>query len=401
MDLSGFTARLGALGGTLRGRGWLRDRAPSITLVGNPFDSIGRSEHLRTIWRAMSAASIAASIYDVYGHTPEASVLAEMGRAQVHKIGGGIRIFHLNGDEVGPALRAIELRQSDFFAKGYNVAAPAWELPRYPAVWAKELDRFDEVWAPTAFVEDALRPAVSIPIYRLHNACEPHIAVALERERFGIPEGRFAILYFFDLRSYASRKNPEAAIETFARLLAARPKCRAHLVLKLNSSAHDPLAAAAIRDAMSRFRDRATLIDATLTDNETKNLVRCCDCFLSLHRSEGFGRGPAEAMFFGKPVVATGWSGNMEYMDERTAFPVRYTLRPVREGEYPHFENQVWADPDIAHAAAILVRLLDDPALGHAQGQRARSHMRRWFSDRALGALYRRRLEAIAVTRRS
>ena len=71
--------------------------------------------------------------------------------------------------------------------------------------------------------------------------------------------------------------------------------------------------------------------------------MRCCDCFLSLHRSEGFGRGPAEAMFFGKPVIATGWSGNMDYMAPGTAFPVRYRLLPVGRGAYPFADGQVWA----------------------------------------------------------
>ena len=371
---------------------------PEITLVGNPFESIGRSEHIRTIWRALRAADVRASVYDVYGHKPEASVLAELGQYQVREIASGIRIFHLNGSELESVLDAIEARQPEFLRKGYNVAAPAWELPRYPAVWAKQLDRFDEIWAPTSFVENALRPAVSVPVVRVSNACEPHIAAPLDRSYFGIPEGRFAILYLFDVRSFVSRKNPWAAIDAFSRLLAARPTCAAVLVLKLNYGEREPRAGAAIRERIASLRDRVMLIDATLTNNETKNLIRCCDCFLSLHRSEGFGRGPAEAMFFGAPVVATGWSGNMDYMSEKTAFPVRYALRPVLEGEYLHYENQVWAEPDVAHAAQILVQIVDDPALGRSRGKRARRHMRRSYSDAVLGAVYRRQLERIART---
>lgn len=397
MNLSGLRALVGTFGRRLRGRGEL----PDVTLIGNPFESIGRSEHIRTIWRALGAACVPASIYDVYGHTPEPDVAAEMGHRQVREVAGGIRIFHLNGDEIEHALRAIEARQPGFLAEGYNIVAPAWELPRYPAVWAKELNRFDEVWAPTAFVETAIRPAVSIPVLRMRNACEPHIATVLERRHFGVPENRFAILFLFDLRSFTSRKNPWAAIDAFERLLAARPTCGAHLVLKLNYSAHDRSVVTAIEDRISRFRDRVTFIDATLTNSETKNLIRCCDCFLSLHRSEGFGRGPAEAMFFGKPVVVTGWSGNMEYMSERTAFPVRYALRPLNDGEYLHFENQFWADADVSHAAEILVKIIDHPSLGQKRGRRARRHMRRSFSDAALGATYRRRLEAIARSRPS
>jgi glycosyltransferase involved in cell wall biosynthesis len=379
----------------LRSYAWPRPELPTITLVGNPFESIGRSEHLRTIWRALGTASIQASIYDVYGHVPESAVAAEMGHRVVSEVSHGIRIFHLNGIEIHSALNKIDERQPGFLARGYNIVAPVWELPRYPNVWARELDRFDEIWAPTEFVETALRSAVSVPLFRLHNACEPHISKFLDRSNFKIPEDAFVILNFFDLRSFASRKNPWAVIEAFGRLIAARPAANVHLVLKLNYGAADPSVVADIMKRTSWFRNCVTVFDKTFTDNETKNLIRCCDCFLSLHRSEGFGRGPAEAMFFGKPVVATGWSGNMDYMDENVSYPIRFALIPVMEGEYPHFEEQVWADPDISEAADVLIRIVDNPALGRAQGKRAARHMQRTFSDATLGETYRRRLEAI------
>jgi glycosyltransferase involved in cell wall biosynthesis len=389
---------LESVGRTLRTGGLrlISSGLPPITLIGNPFEAIGRSEHIRTIWRALNAVSVQASVYDLHRHVPKPEFLAEISHRQVDEIAGGIRIFHLNGEEIASALAAIEERQPGFFPRGYNIVAPAWELPRYPAEWARELDRFDEVWAPTAFVEASIAAAVSVPVFRLRNACEPHITAHLQRSHFGIPTDRFAVLYFFDLRSYTTRKNPWATIDAFGRLIAARPTKRAHLVLKLNYSYIDPAVVTEIGNRIADLRDSVTLIDATLTNNETKNLIRCCDGFLSLHRSEGFGRGPAEAMFFGKPVVATGWSGNMEYMNDKVAFPVGYTLQPVNEGEYPHYENQVWADPDVAQAAKILIRIVDNPELGRTVGRRARDHMRRHFSDAVLGATYRRRLQAIA-----
>ena len=184
---------------------------PNVTLVGNPFWATGRAEHIRTIWRALDAAAVRAFIYDAYGSVPEPAVAAEMGHCQVAKIADGIRIFSLNGDEIQNVLKTVEARQGGFLPSGYNIVAPAWELPRYPAEWARQLERFDEVWAPTAFVEESIRQAVSIPVWRLRNACEPHIAEALERSYFGIPDGGFAILFFFDLSSYTARKNPWAA----------------------------------------------------------------------------------------------------------------------------------------------------------------------------------------------
>ena len=288
--------------------------------------------------------------------------------------------------------RFRETRQSGIFEAGYNIIFPAWELPRYPEVWARALENYDEVWTASAFADRSIRQAVSKPVHRVPNACEPHIAAPLERDHFGLPEGRFLILFFFDLWSYTSRKNPWAAIESFRKVLAARPQAPVHFVIKVNHAASDRKVGERIAAAIADIADRVTLIESQMPDNEIKNLVRCCDCFLSLHRSEGFGRGPAEAMFFGKPAVATGWSGNMEYMNHEVSFPVAYRLIPVKEGEYPHWQDQLWADADIDDAAAILVRLVDRPALGKAVGERAASHMRRNFSDRVLGLRYRDRI---------
>jgi glycosyltransferase involved in cell wall biosynthesis len=318
-----------------------------------------------------------------------------MGHCRVDWVADGIRIFHLNGAEMQYALPKIEERQPGFLRRGYNVLAPAWELPRFPAEWAKEFNRFHEIWAPTAYVQGVLQRAVSVPIFRLRNACEPHAATNLDKSCFGIPEDSFAILNFFDLRSGTARKNPWAVIEAFRRLRKARPASNAYLVLKINYPAFDPKVVAKLAGEVAQLRDHAILIDKIMTTNEIRNLVRCCDCFISLHRSEGFGRGPAEAMFFGKPAIATGWSGNMEYMNDKVAFPIRYTLQPVKEGEYPQHEDQVWAEADVAHAAEVLIWLLDDPALRRKIGERGRRHMERQYSDKIVGMSYRRRIEAI------
>ena len=372
---------------------------PPVTLIGHPFGSTGRAQHLRAIWRALATAGITARIVDVADPPvrDDPELLAELGPHLTDEPRDGFRLFHLNGDEIGPHLLPLLRGAVETFGASYNIVFPAWELPRYPAEWGARLDQFDEVWTATRFADDAIRPAVHAPVRLIPNACEPRVTSPLSRADFGIPEDRFAVLFYFDFWSYAARKNPSAVLATFARALEARPAAAMQLVLKLNHSAHDAPTTAALRADVARFGDRVTLIDATLRDNAAKSLVRCCDCFLSLHRSEGFGRGPAEAMFFGKPVIATGWSGNMDYMAPGTAFPVRYRLAPVGRGAYPFADGQVWAEPDVTHAADLLVALIDDPASARAVGARARVHMRENFSDAVLGARYRARFEAIMV----
>jgi glycosyltransferase involved in cell wall biosynthesis len=375
---------------------------PEVTLIGYPLRSTGRAEHVRAVGRALDAAGIRSKVYNAGGYDPadDRTDLEFLSRL-TDRLAPGIRIYSLNGNEVHGVLEALETRQGGSFQSGYNIVFPAWELPRYPEAWARELDRFDEVWTASAFADRSIRAAARAPVVQLPNACEPHISEVLQRSDFGISSDRFVVLFFFDVSSYTARKNPWAVIEAFRRLAAARPAAPVELVIKLNNSSYQPGLVEKLRAETADLGNRVSIIDATLTSNAVKNLVRCCDCFLSLHRSEGFGRGPAEAMFFGKPVIATGWSGNMEYMNSEVAFPVGYRMIPVNDGEYLESEDQFWADPDIDHAVRILVRLVDDPALARATGEGARNHMRMNYSDIAIGKRYRERLEAIVSANRA
>ena len=277
---------------------------------------------------------------------------------------------------------------------------PHWKDCRgIPDIWAKELDRFNEILGPYSFRRGSPTAGCLGPDFSVFETPASRMWRQRWRNRtLGYRRTVSRSFISLDLRSSTSRKNPWAAIEAFRQACWQRAR---HPTLissseGFNSGEFDRQSAGEIKLTKSlQFRDRVIVIDKTLTTNEIRNLVRCCDCFLSLHRSEGFGRGPAEAMFFGKPVIATGWSGNMEYMNDDVAFSIRYTLQPVKEGEYPHFEDQVWAEADVSHAAEILIRLVDDPALRRAVGSRAQQHMQREFSDAVLGASYRRRIEAI------
>jgi glycosyltransferase involved in cell wall biosynthesis len=116
-----------------------------------------------------------------------------------------------------------------------------------------------------------------------------------------------------------------------------------------------------------------------MEDNDIKNLIRCWDCFVSLHRSEGFGRGLSEAMYLGKPVIATAYSGNMDFMTLENSLPVNYQLVNVPNGAYPFGEGQVWAEPDLEDAVNHMLRLIDDSSLGRGMGQRASLTIRRGF----------------------
>jgi glycosyltransferase involved in cell wall biosynthesis/SAM-dependent methyltransferase len=368
-------------------------------LVGHPFIPTGRGEDIRCAFRSFEAAGVRAAICAVSQHQNgwDHDLNSELSSRLVDGLSSRANLFYINGDEVGKTLNRFGNHLPE---RAYNVICPQWELSRYPREWHPWLGRFDEVWAPSSFVFDAISKATEKPVIHLPLCVDGKLTSFLGRRYFGLPESAYLFLFAFDLRSYLARKNPLAVIEAFSEVCAQRPAEDTRLVLKL----HGTDSTSASRSDYERLlaalehvscRGRIILITDVLTDNETKNLVRCCDCFVSLHRSEGFGRALAEAMLFGKPVVATGYSGNLDFMNETNSCLVDYKLVPVSDGGYPHAQGQCWAEPDIGHAASHMLTLLTDKDRGRKLGQIASRHIRTHFSSRAVGLKYKNRVETI------
>ncbi len=368
-------------------------------LVGYPFVAVGMGEHIRCSWRAFQAVGLTLPLCDIYsGETClDTTLQGEFGGHLVQGLSRSINIFHINGDEAEHVLHHLGCKLPN---RARNIVYPVWELSIYPQEWAKQIDRFDEIWAPSKFVFDSISKAVSKPVFHMPLATEVRLTTFLGREHFGLPESAYLFLFYFDFRSWIYRKNPFATLKAFDRVCDARPHVDVRLVIKLNRPADPspwekdyPRFMMAIEQ--SKHKDKVIVIDRVLDDNEVKNLVRCSDCFISLHRSEGYGRGLAEAMFLGKPVIATGYGGNLDFMNEMNSCLVHYKLIAVEKGQYPYTEGQVWAEPDIDHAVYFMLKLLDDRDYGRRLGEIASRHIRTYFSYRAIGLRYKSRFEEI------
>jgi glycosyltransferase involved in cell wall biosynthesis len=304
-----------------------------------------------------------------------------------------ICIYHLNGDEVEPCVAALEKRGFNF-DDHVNIAMPAWELPIYPAEWADKLKRFDACWSISQFVQAALTGAGLHSLF-VGQSAEVAKRSFLPRRHFGIRESAFACLHFFDTSSYVSRKNPEAAIETFRQLREARPFDDLQLVLKVKGD----LATDAFIERLAVSNQDVVLINEQLSSYRTQSLIRCCDAFLSLHRAEGYGRGLGEAMSLGRLAVGTGWSGNMDFMTADGAITVDYGMIAVRQGEYPHGAGNEWAEPNPYDAALKLRRLIDSPADLRRMTARGSRDLLHKSGDRAVGLRAFRALEQMEVIR--
>ena len=357
--------------------------APSVAVVGHPFGPLGISRVARCSFASFRAAGADVKLVDVWKPDPGSRARpARAGRRQRDL--ADCNLFHLNGDEIDGALEHLGGLPNG----SRNVICPMWELPRYPSEWARQLEQFDEVWAGSRFIADAIRPAVAMPVVHLPLATQLFPRPLRSRRYFGIPEGSYAFLFSFDMRSYVGRKNPWAVLSAFARFLVHRPLAQACLVLKVHGTTHSPKLADELRRRIAELDARAVLIDRQMDENDAHALTYACDAYVSLHRAEGYGLALAEAMCLGKPVVATSYSGNMDFMAPDVARLIPYQLVPVPEGGYPHWRDQVWADPDIDAAAAAMLELYDDPDAGRRMGRRASEHMQAHFSFRATGLRY-------------
>ncbi len=373
-----------------------------VTLVGHPFAPIGMGEQLRSHLAACRAVQVDAQVLDVFrfaGRTDEAYAALVEG-CECTALPGGIRIFHVNGDEVERVLAAIEAGGGGF-AEGYNIIVPAWELPVYPAALVPLLRRFDEVWALSAFIRSALS-AAGVPSWLVGQSVELPPGPVLPRRHFGISESAFVLLTMFDLGSYASRKNPGAVLDLFEMLCRSHPLLDLNLVLKVKDGEWDAAERAGPWAERAASNPRIRVLTEPLDGHGIRSLLQACDVFVSLHRAEGFGRGLGEAMALRRVAMATGWSGNLDFMTERTALLVRHRLLPVRRGAYPHGRGQSWAEPDLSHAASLLEPLLaaharSDGRAAAALAARGQAAVLHSHGHRAVGLRILDRLEQIVA----
>ncbi|HUO22895.1 MAG TPA: glycosyltransferase family 4 protein [Caulobacteraceae bacterium] len=370
--------------------------APNSRLVvaGHPFAPIGMGEVARSLFRAFRAAHADPRLRDIYRvhERDDPDYGAEFASFATDRLSESVNVFAINGDEVEQATAHLN---DPNFGSAFNVIAPAWELSRYPAEWAKQLDKFDEIWAMSDFVRASIGAATSTPVIRMPLVVEPALSAIMNRRALALPEHAFIFLFFFDYSSYLARKNPFAVLEAFNRLVERNPKAPFHLVLKHKGGQSSPADEKRFKATVGKHSDQIQIIDRRLSNAETRNLIRNSDCFVSLHRSEGFGYGLAEAMALGTPAVATGYSGNLDFMNDANSWLVDYDLVPVQPGEYPHAEQQVWADPRIPHAVEAMEAVWNNRPLARQKARRAALDIARDYSSAAVGFGYVKRLESI------
>jgi GT2 family glycosyltransferase/glycosyltransferase involved in cell wall biosynthesis len=280
----------------------------------------------------------------------------------------------------------------------YRIAYWYWELDEVPPSWAEIARTVDEIWTATSFVADAVRRIVDRPVRVLFPGVRLERFTPCPREMLGAPprgHGRFAFLFLFHMASITERKNPLGLIRAFRQ--AFSPEEPVDLVLKTTSEPHHAAELRALRAAAAGAN--VTIIDRVFTPEETLALMEACDAYVSLHRAEGLGLTMAEAMLLGKPVIATRYSGNLEFMDDSNSLLVDYQMRPLGR-EFPLYDAKArWAEPSEAHAARLMRALYDDPGAAAALGLRGQQSARRSLALATAGRRMAERLTQIREAR--
>jgi glycosyltransferase involved in cell wall biosynthesis len=336
---------------------------PGVNLVGYLEGESGLGEVARRLGSALERADVPFSAIS-YRRTPS---------RQEHRPGLRLadeapydtNLVCLNADILAAFAADVGIA---FFANRYSIGVWFWETNVFRAEDRAAARFLDEIWVASDYVRRAIGPEVDIPVHVVPVPVEPPAGPFLSRSELGLPDG-FTFLFLFDFVS-AERKNPLGVVEAFIR--AFSPGEGPTLVLKcINGRERKPKQLQELVDAVGRRTD-ILVRDAYVPALERDSYVAACDCYVSLHRSEGFGLTLTEAMACGKPVIATGYSGNLEFMSEETSYLVPYRLVEIPDTWWAYARNARWAEPDLDAAAELMRRVSADPVASHLRGELGR-----------------------------
>jgi glycosyltransferase involved in cell wall biosynthesis len=366
---------------------------PAVRLTGYLGHTLGLGAAARGYVQALDAAGVGVSTVSVPLHhlALPVELEAEYGRHRfedvLHHGRHAFEIVAVNADEL-PGF--VERLGEDYF-QGPRIGIWGWETNTIPERWRRAFSLVDEIWVYSRFMAENIGAVAPVPV----TALPPPVQAPAESAtplRLGVPEG-FLFLFVFDYLSTIQRKNPEGVIEAFK--LAFAPGEGPQLLIKTINGPLRPLSEEQVLWA-AHGRPDIHLVDRSLSGEELAGLMAACDCYVSLHRSEGFGLTLAEAMAIGKPVIGTGYSGNVDFMNAENGYLVDYTVGRVGPDCEIYPPEGEWAQPSVEHAAELMRHVYENREEAASKGARAREDIARTLSPEATGAAMLRRLEQLS-----
>lgn len=358
---------------SLRGRAPLGEYPFGVNLIGPIRGDYGLGESCRLIADVLRESGVPFGIVNTsFGNGAETNeAWAAYERTELP--------YRINLIHVNPAVLAQVAwtgKQKELFGR-CNIAYWLWELPEFPAEWDYAFAFFDEIWTPAEFISEAIRKRTDKPVRTVPYAFgTPQTESACKRAYFGLPEDKFLFMLSYDGNSVSERKNPWGALRAY-RTAFSPDDTGVGLVVKATHASDAEIAQ--LRELLRGYPNLFILRES-YPKPIFNSLIACVDCYVSLHRAEGFGLVMAEAMLLGTPTIATNYSANMEFMDDTVACMVPATVIELERDIYPYHKGNHWASPDEDAAAAQMRRLYEDRAFCAALAERARERMETQFS---------------------
>lgn len=350
------------------------DVEPGVNLVGYLSSARGVGEAARQVLAAIEAGEGATATIDTPADPAE--IPAALGELTAADYPYDFNLICVNADMLPAVAAGLGTR---FFDARHTAGLWFWEVSTFPDLWRGSFKHLDEVWVATDHIAEALRPISPVPVETMRLPVTPTTPPPMSREQLGLPEG-FCFLFVFDYRSVFKRKNPLGIVEAFR--AAFEPGEGPSLVIKSVCGDEFPAErerlAAAVAD-----RPEIHLVEEKVPAEVKDGMIASCDCYVSLHRSEGLGLTMAEAMYFGRPVIATAYSGNLDFMTAGNSYLVPHEMVAIGDDAPPYPANGEWAEPDLERAAALMREVYEEPEAAAERGRRAAADIRRTHSLKA------------------
>ncbi len=302
-----------------------------------------------------------------------------------------INILQVNAHEVKTFMKRGAIEK--YFPRRYNIGFWAWELPKFPPEWMSAFKPFNEIWTYSNYCVESIAKVSPVPVIKMMPSIDLPIPT-LGREALNLPPDKFIFLFIFDFFSNIERKNPIATVRAFKQAFGENNP-DVLLVIKCSNSQRFPGDRARLIEAIANSPS-IKLIDGYLSKEKINALLYNCDCYVSLHRAEGFGLTMSEAMYYGKPVIATGYSSNIEFMNLGNSFLVDYETVEIAGNYGPYKRGDIWANPSIEHCAKLMQYVFNNYQKAREVGARAARDLKTLLSPAARGKEIKKRLEYIA-----
>lgn len=361
-----------------------------VNLVGYARAEMGIGESCRIAANTLSHTNIPFGIINFSGTNSARKEDTTWAYAEIDKPKYNINLIHINAEQIP---EVYLLHGKELFADRYNIGYWHWELPDFPDNWLNSFNYLDEIWVPSNYVRDSISVKSPIPVVKVPHSIEVKISTLRERAYFYLPENKFLFLTMYDINSVQERKNPKASIEAF-KLAFEYNDDKVGLVVKVNGKKEDLRKDSYLNSLVNTYKN-IFVIDETISRNDMNSLLAITDCFISLHRSEGFGLGFAEAMYLGKPVIGTNWSSNTDFMNSQNSCLVNYELTLLGRDYGPYKSDQYWAEPDIEHASKYMRKLTNDVHYYNEISRNGQNFIKSTYSPFEIGKTMRKRIDYI------